>query len=367
MHKLGAFLMPSHPPERSVADGQELDLEELTRLDSFGFEEAWIGEHFTSSWEPCPAPDLLIAQGLQRTTSMRLGSLGHLLPYHHPVELAHRVAYLDHMAKGRYALGVGISALPTDHQLFGLDTSGGRNRRMTFEALDIMTRLWTNGATDFEGEFWSTGRTESAFDTLGYHLTPYQQPRPPVAIAALTPGSENHKLAGEKGYLPVSLSVSSDAAITAKHWDAVEEGAARSGRTPSREDWRIIRDVYVAPTDSEARDCAIHGMMGRCWREFLLSLYLGLGLGPMLKRDPVMPDEAITLEYLCDELWLVGSPATVAERIRDLDARVNGFGCLLIVSYDAKDELAAWERSLDLLTTQVMPQCTQYRPMAVSQ
>ncbi len=356
--RLGAFLMPSHPPERSISQGQALDLEELERLDSFGFEEAWIGEHFTSQWEPCPAPDLLIAQALGRTKNIRLGSLGHLLPYHHPVELAHRVAYLDHMAQGRYAVGVGISALPTDHQLFGLDTSGGRNRRMTFEALDIMTRLWTDGATDFKGEFWSMGRTESSFDTLGYHLAPFQQPHPPIAIAALTPGSENHKLAGEKGYLPVSLSISPDASITAKHWNAVETGAARSGRVPDRADWRIIRDVYVAPTDREARDCAINGMMGRCWREFLLPLYLGLGLGPMLKKDPAMPDEAITLEYLCNELWFVGSPETVARRISDLDCKVGGFGSLLIVSYDARDERAAWERSLQLLTSDVMPRCS---------
>jgi hypothetical protein len=74
----------------------------------------------------------LIAQALLRTKRIRLGPLGHLLPYHHPVELAHRVAYLDHMAEGRYQLGVGISALPTDHALFGLGVSDGR---MTFEAI----------------------------------------------------------------------------------------------------------------------------------------------------------------------------------------------------------------------------------------
>src|SRR6266852_5758681 len=118
--KLGAFLMPSHPPERSVLEGHLWDLEELQRLDRLGFSEAWIGEHFTAPWEPCPAPDLLIAQALLRTKQIHLGPLGHLLPYHHPVELAHRVAYLDHIAQGRYQLGVGISALPTDHQLFGL-------------------------------------------------------------------------------------------------------------------------------------------------------------------------------------------------------------------------------------------------------
>ena len=360
--KLGAFLMPSHPPERSVSEGQTLDLEELERLDSFGFEEAWIGEHFTSAWEPCPAPDLLIAQALQRTKRIRLGSLGHLLPYHHPVELAHRVAYLDHMAKGRYALGVGISALPTDHQLFGLDTSGGRNRRMTFEALDIMTKLWRDGAQDFKGEFWSMGRTESQFESLGYHLQPYQFPHPPIAIAALTPGSENHKLAGAQGYLPVSLSISPDPAMTARHWDAVTEGAARTGRTADRNDWRIIRDVYVAPTDAEARDCAMNGMMGRCWREFLLPLYLGLGLGPLFKDNAAMPDEAIDLEYLCDRLWFVGSPETVARRIRNFDEQVGGFGNLTIVSYDARDESRTWERSLRLLTQEVLPTCQRAEP-----
>jgi alkanesulfonate monooxygenase SsuD/methylene tetrahydromethanopterin reductase-like flavin-dependent oxidoreductase (luciferase family) len=153
--KLGALLMPSHPPERSIRDGQRQDLNDLEQLDALGFEEAWIGEHFTSTWEPCPAPDLLIAQALLRTKQIRLGPLGHLLPFHRPVELAHRVAYLDHMAEGRYQLGDGIGVLPTDHVLFALDASHGRNRKMMFEAIDMMTRLWTDGASDFQGEFWS--------------------------------------------------------------------------------------------------------------------------------------------------------------------------------------------------------------------
>ena len=361
--KLGSFLMPSHPPERSIGEGQALDLEELERLDAFGFEEAWIGEHFTSAWEPCPAPDLLIAQALPRTKRIRLGTLGHLLPYHNPVELAHRVAYLDHLAQGRYALGVGISALPTDHQLFGLDASGGRNRRMTFEALEIMTGLWQRGPETFQGEFWTTGTTQSSCESLGYHLRPYQHPHPPIAIAALTPNSENHKLAGAKGYLPVSLSVSPDARVTAQHWEAVSEGAARTGRTAQRADWRIIRDTYVASTDAEARHRAKNGSMGRCWQEFLLPLYQRLGLGPMLKLDPSMAEEAIDLDYLCDHLWLVGSPRTVARRIQNLQEQTGGFGTLLIVSYDVKHEQTEWETSLRLLQQHVLPACqTQVEP-----
>jgi alkanesulfonate monooxygenase SsuD/methylene tetrahydromethanopterin reductase-like flavin-dependent oxidoreductase (luciferase family) len=360
--KLGAVLMPSHPPERDIREGQTWDLEEIARLDALGFDEAWIGEHFTAPWEPCPAPDLLIARALGNTQRIRLGPLGHLLPYHHPVELAHRVAYLDHMAQGRYQLGVGISALPTDHDLFALEKSNGVNRLMTFEALEVITQLWRHGPSKFDGEFWSMGLPHSNLG-LGYHLRPYQRPRPPIAIAGMTPGSANHKLAGEQGYLPVSFSISPDPSVTAQHWDAVVEGAARSGRTPNRGDWRVIRDVYVAPTDREARALALDGMMGRCWREFLLPLYLGLGLGPLLKRDPSMPDEDVDLEYVADNLWLVGSPDTVAARIRELQEHTGGFGYLLIASYDAIDERVSWERSLQLLIDEVLPAC---EPAAVT-
>jgi alkanesulfonate monooxygenase SsuD/methylene tetrahydromethanopterin reductase-like flavin-dependent oxidoreductase (luciferase family) len=358
MLKLGALLMPSHPPERTIGDGQRWDLAEIERLDRLGFEEAWIGEHFTAAWEPCPAPDLLIAQALERTERIHLGPLGHLLPYHHPVELAHRVAYLDHLAAGRYRLGVGISALPTDHELFGLDAAHGVNRRMTFEALEMMTRLWADGAHDFQGEFWSIGEPRSKISGLGYHLRPYQDPHPPIAITGMTPGSANHKLAGEKGYIPVSFGISPDAAITARHWDAVIEGAARSGRAPDRGEWRVIRDVYVAPTDEEARARAIGGIIGRCWREFLLPLYLGLGLGPLLKREPSLPDDAIDLDYVADNLWLVGAPETVASRIRELQEQTGGFGYLVITSYDAADERESWEQSLQLLVNEVLPACT---------
>ena len=56
--RFGVLRMPSQRPERSMRDGQVCDLQELERLDDLGFEEAWIGEHFTTAWEACSAPDL---------------------------------------------------------------------------------------------------------------------------------------------------------------------------------------------------------------------------------------------------------------------------------------------------------------------
>src|SRR2546422_2058318 len=69
----GLFTMPSHPPERSLYDGHQWDLQQLRWADELGFSEAWIGEHHTAPWEPHPAPDLLVAQALMQTTRMRIG------------------------------------------------------------------------------------------------------------------------------------------------------------------------------------------------------------------------------------------------------------------------------------------------------
>src|SRR5438477_558669 len=38
----------------------------------------------------------------------------------------------------------------------------------------------------------------------------------------------------------------------------------------------------------------------------------------MLKVDPAMPDAEVTLEYLCDNIWIVGSPDTVARKLATL-------------------------------------------------
>src|SRR4030095_6642708 len=105
----GLFTMPSHPPERGLYDGHQWDLQTLRWADELGFSEAWIGEHHTAPWEPHPAPDTLVAQALMQTRRMRIGPGGFLMPYHHPAELANRVAMLDHLAQGRLNFGVGAS------------------------------------------------------------------------------------------------------------------------------------------------------------------------------------------------------------------------------------------------------------------
>lgn len=353
--KAGVFMMPSHPPERSLFDGCQWDLDHLDLVDGLGFCEAWIGEHFTAPWEPNPAPDLLIAQGLQRTKNIKLCSGAHLLPYHHPVELAHRVAFLDHMAQGRFMFGVGASGLPSDWKMFNVDGVGGENRRMTKEALDIILKLWASEEPfEFKGDYWTVNRIDTMLDgALRFHIKPFQQPHPPIGIAGISPGSETLKIAGANGFIPMSIALSNGYLKT--HWEAVVAGAESAGREASRSEWRIAREVYVAETDKEAKGKAINGMLGRVYAEFFLPLYKSFGFVSLFKHDPEVPDSDVTVEYLAEYTWLVGSPKTVTDKLGAMVDDTGGFGRLLVLTFDQLENKEGWANSQRLLMEEVMP------------
>ena len=358
---IGLFTMPSHPPERSLYDGQQWDLQVLRWADQLGYKEAWIGEHHAAEWEPHPAPDLVVAQALLQTKNIRLGPGGFLLPYHHPAELANRVAMLDHLAQGRLNFGVAASGLPSDWAMFNVDGFSGQNREMTRESLDIILRMWTEDEPfRYEGKYWTVEKTGTMYDTLKPHIKPFQKPHPPIGVAGLSPGSDTPKLAGERGFLPMSLNL--NPAYVASHWDSVETGARRTGRTPDRRDWRLVREVFVAETDAEAWRLSVDSMMGRMMSEYFLPLLSNFGFLDYLKHSPEVPDSDVTAEYCARRNWLIGSPATVAEKLEKVYEDVGGFGQILVFGFDYAENPEVWRASLGLLQTEVLPRVKHLVP-----
>src|SRR5438105_4881663 len=140
--KLGLFLNSFHYPDTVPADAYDLDLEMIVRAEELGYEEALVAEHFTSTWAKSAAPDLLIAAALQRTRRIRLGTGVTNLPYRHPALLAHRIATLDHLARGRFLWGIGAGGLPGDVELFRVDTEHGEHRALARETLEAILGLW---------------------------------------------------------------------------------------------------------------------------------------------------------------------------------------------------------------------------------
>jgi alkanesulfonate monooxygenase SsuD/methylene tetrahydromethanopterin reductase-like flavin-dependent oxidoreductase (luciferase family) len=259
------------------------------------------------------------------------------------------------MARGRFQWGIGGGAIPTDLALFGLDPANpAAVRARSAEVLDVVLKLWeSEGRFTHHGAFFDIDTP--LFDPVkdrGYYMKPYQRPHPPVAVAASTPDSGSMRMAGERGWMPMTSSLLSRTYLK-DHWRLVEGGAAKTGRSANRGDWRVARDVLVGPTPAVARERA-RIVLGRNYLQHQHPNRVGTIQMTSTKLDPAMPDEAVTVDYLMDNVWIVGDPSECADQIQQLHEESGGFGTLLSITTDSDD--AGWDHeSLRLLMEQVAP------------
>lgn len=354
--RLGYFMMPMHPPGAELADMLAQDLQQVERLDQLGCEEVWVGEHFTTEWENIPAPDLFIAAALQHTKRIVFGTGVSCMPNHNPFVLAHRIAQLDQMARGRFIWGIGAGSFIGDMEVAGVDARGSYRRELERDAVDLVLKLWqTPEPGPYEQHNWRFNVPAPDPDIRKHvYYRPYQQPHPPIAVAGSSEASESLTLAGERGWIPMSSSLVVSG-ILRTHWQAYAEGAKRAGREPDRGAWRIARTVHVAETTEQARAEALGGAPGRDFRDYFLRSARKGGRLRIFKQDPAMADDDVTTEYLLDNLWIVGDPNECVRQIRALYDMVGGFGWLLAMAHDWPDP-AVWDRSMRLLIDEVMPQ-----------
>ncbi len=354
--KLGFFTMPLHPPGRELHETLNDDLKQLIFLDKLGFSEAWIGEHFTAGWENIAAPDLLIAKALSLTKNIILGTGVSCLPEHDPFVLAHRIAVLDHIAKGRFYWGIGAGSFIGDFDAFGIDVKSGEQRTLTNESLDFILNLWNDPKPgDYQNSRWKFRVPEPQQDVaLGVHTKPFQKPHPPIGVAGITEKSGTLQIAGEKGWIPMSINFAPVATLKT-HWDSVQQGAENVGKTADRSMWRIARDVYIAETTEQAREEVKNGTLARDFTDYFFKMVPKIrGNLNIFKTDKSMPDSDVTIDYMIDNLWIVGSPEDAVKQIARLHDEVGGFGTLLVMGHEWKPE-DKWQNSMRLLKEEVIP------------
>src|SRR5271154_6398198 len=138
----GMFIMPFHAPEKPLSQGYDEDLELIVRAEELGFKEFWIGEHHTMKYETIVMPEIFIARALGETKRIRLGPAPVCLNQHHPAHVAGRLAFLDHLSKGRLNLCFGAGSVSADQELFGAEPKNAS--AMVEEATDMILRLWAS-------------------------------------------------------------------------------------------------------------------------------------------------------------------------------------------------------------------------------
>ena len=109
--------------------------------------------------------------------NMKLATSVLLLPLLNPVDVAEQVATLDHIAEGRFILGLGLGYRPEESEAF--NTHMGHRAARSSEALELMVRLWTEEEVTHHGRFFQVTEARPT-------ARPYQQPHPPIWLAAMS-------------------------------------------------------------------------------------------------------------------------------------------------------------------------------------
>ena len=99
-------LVPVRAGQTSAqAVAASLDL--AVRADELGYRRYWFAEHHNMPAVASTTPPVLIAAAAGRTSRIRVGSGGVMLPNHSPLVVAEQFAALEAIAPGRVDLGIG--------------------------------------------------------------------------------------------------------------------------------------------------------------------------------------------------------------------------------------------------------------------
>ena len=91
----------------SSADALQHTTALAQRADELGYRRFWVAEHHNMPSVACTTPPVLIAHLAARTSRIRVGSGGVMLPNHAPLVVAEQFAMLEALHPGRIDLGIG--------------------------------------------------------------------------------------------------------------------------------------------------------------------------------------------------------------------------------------------------------------------
>jgi alkanesulfonate monooxygenase SsuD/methylene tetrahydromethanopterin reductase-like flavin-dependent oxidoreductase (luciferase family) len=354
--QLGFFTMPIHPLDKDWRQSLREDREAFILADELGFTEGYVGEHTTDKAENITSCCMFIATLVSQTRQIRLGTGTVNLPNTHPARVAAEVAMLDHLLDGRFNFGISPGGLPSDAEVFAaLDKD---RSEMFIEAIDQILQIWKSDPPyNITGKYWTISTARTLFPEIGQGVLPkpLQLPHPPIVCTVTSPFSKSATQAGERGWLPLSANFLMPQWVRS-HWQKYQEGCQHVGRVALPTDWRVAKSVFVADDATTARNYAIGpDSPYRFYCAQILMKMLKAGRSELFKRDRGQPDDSVTLDDVCEQLIIYGTPNQVADKILAFREQTGEFGTLVYAGHDWKDRDLA-RRSMTLIAEKVTPQ-----------
>ena len=344
--ELGVFHEFSRLPGESEADTFATSFEIIDAAEKWGLDVMWLAEQHFVNHSVLASPLAIAAAIAGRTEHMKFGTAVQVLPRGHPLRLAEEWATVDQLSRGRLIFGVGRSGFARTYHGYGISYAESRDRFA--EALTVIKQAWTEPAVSFHGTYYD-------YENVSVTPKPYQQPLPPIRVAATTP--ETVPVLGKQGY-PCFAAVR-QGNLTDLIPDIESYRAAyREAGHPGEGGVFLRIPIYIGETAELAAAEPEQSIMEfyRNMANQLIQSSKEPGVGDAdLRRTRGEALLELSYDEARREKVVIGTPEMVTERLRALRDELGIAGVLAELNCGRAIPHEKVMRSLQLLCTEVMP------------
>jgi alkanesulfonate monooxygenase SsuD/methylene tetrahydromethanopterin reductase-like flavin-dependent oxidoreductase (luciferase family) len=267
---------------------------DAAQAEESGFDHIWLGDSVTVLDKARGDCLTTMAALAARTNKIRIGAVPMLPALRNPVLLAHALATLDVISKGRITLGVSVGPVKDyiQRQFAACGVPPQEKAGRLSESIEIMRRLWSEATINYDGRYYK-------LRDVGILPHPTQKLGIPIWIAADRHESGLKRVArlGD-GWVTLAPTLERFAAARRKIDQYAEEhgrvgkclvtalyaafNLQTDGDRARDEGWQWMERFFEQPKEKLGHHFAIFGTPEECLR--LLKSYVTAGLTTIIAR-----------------------------------------------------------------------------------
>jgi alkanesulfonate monooxygenase SsuD/methylene tetrahydromethanopterin reductase-like flavin-dependent oxidoreductase (luciferase family) len=331
-------------PGRNETEMFDEAMEQVDGAERWGLDVMWLAEiHFAPERTYLSSPLAIASAIAARTERMKIGIAVQVLPLCHPLRLAEEAATVDQVSKGRLIFGVGRSGVVSTYDAYQVPYDESRERFA--EILDVVKAAWTRPKFSYDGKYHS-------FRDVACSPHPYQGKLPEIRVAASTP--DTFPAIGGLGY-PVFASTRhatwTDVGPQVASYQDGWKVAGREGKGRSY----VGAPIYIAETDARAYEEARESVEYFYKLQYELIAESARRSGRQNFIDRAEKLRTLTYDDVLRDNVIIGSPDTIAKRLKNLQQRIGFDGVLAELNCGGLIPHARVMNALRLLCEEVKP------------